>query len=149
MNLTQDDYFRLFGEGEAELEDDEDDEEEELELESERGDLLRYLLLSLPLAGLGGGVGRVHGAVLSSAARLQFCSVAELSEGDRTLSADMLHGCSERRCTADFAEVSAALMVVLTSQVEVCFLHSAAESSLVTCSSEVLATSLSLETLFC
>lgn len=58
--------FCLFGEGDAELE--EDDKEEELELESERGDLLRYLLFSLPLArGLGGGVGRVHNAVSASA----------------------------------------------------------------------------------
>lgn len=59
--VTEDSYFCLFGERGAEQEEDDDDEEQELELESER-----YLLLSRPLIrGLGGGVGRVHGSILS------------------------------------------------------------------------------------
>lgn len=107
LNITEDDYFCLFGEGDAELQEDDDDEERELQLESEQGDLLRYLLLSLPLAGgLGGGVGSVHGAVLSSDVRPQCCSVAALAE--RTLSADGLISdlvlcCSERCCITHFA----------------------------------------------
>lgn len=58
---VSDEYLGLFGEQDEQLED-EDDDELDLELESERGDLLRYLLLSLPLTGgLGGGVGRIDG----------------------------------------------------------------------------------------
>lgn len=50
-------YLGLFGEQE---------QDEEPELESELGDLLRYLLLLLPLTGgVGGGVGRLHRAVRS------------------------------------------------------------------------------------
>ncbi len=153
-------YFCLFGEGEAELQDEEEEEEEEeeeqeLALESERGDLLRYLLFSLPLTGgLGGGVGRVHGAVWSSAARPQSCC-ATLSGSDGTLSvdgfvSDLVLGSSGRGRVTDFAELLTALMAVLTSQVEVCFLHSAAalESWVVTCdSSVVLEISLGLEAL--
>lgn len=59
--ITEDHYFCLFGEREVEQEEEDDEEEQELELESER-----YLLLSRPLiTGLGGGVGRVHGPILS------------------------------------------------------------------------------------
>lgn len=63
-----DDYFCLFGERDADLEEEDEEEEEQLELESDRGDLLRYLLFCLPLTGLGGGVGSVHGAALASPA---------------------------------------------------------------------------------
>lgn len=113
--------FCLFGEGDAELEEDDDDKEEELE--SERGDLLRYLLFSLPLAGgLGGGVGSVHDTVSSSAARTRRGAVGTTAAAG--LVSDRVPGRSARRCVA--AEDRTAPTASPSSQAEVGFLHSAA-----------------------
>lgn len=83
--MIEDEYLNLFGERDEELDEEEEEEDRELELESDRGDLLLYLLFSLPLTGgLGGGVGKVHGAVLSSL--LPRSSLAAHSANCRALS---------------------------------------------------------------
>lgn len=86
----------------------------------------------------------MHGAVLSSLAPPQSCSEAALSEGDRALSvdgfvSDLVLWFSERGCITGVAQLTA-LTVVVTSLVEVCFLHSAVaqESWVFTCTSLVV-----------
>lgn len=98
---VSDEYLGLFGEQDEQLEDDDDDDDElDLELESERGDLLRYLLLSLPLTGgLGGGVGRIDGGfwVLLSP------SVTAVSENRAS---EQVQGCCSAICSSEALSLS-------------------------------------------
>lgn len=116
--------------GDGEQEDEEEgDEEQELELESEWGELLRCLLLSLPLAGgLGGGVGRAHGTTLCLAADLQVGSVAMLCESVRSMSVEgAVSGPfldSAGKCCVPDDGISVVVTEVTTPSGEVCCLHS-------------------------